>query len=646
MPNSVASQFEVPSGTDDGFENEKEQTPVSPPTSSLSSLSTLAELPGYSTILDLNSLGEHLGRLFSEHPDLPGVILLDQNHFAGVISQTHFYKCISRAFGREIYYRRPAAIMLAEMKDQPLILSADCLIPVAVEQCLTRPSDSIYEPFLVYTPDSEKYRLCDVQILLLASSQIAALRNRQMEQILNSVTDGLLVIDRDFRIGGEYSKVLGKIFERDDLKDLPLPEVLEPLLDSTTHEQLHDYLKILFNPKLIDRLIKPINPVKQVSARFPSTDTDREQRTKHFAINFERIRTQAEITQVLVRIEDITQQINLAIELAHQEAAAEEKLHLVMQVLQVEPSALNRFTLRLHEEIAAMDQLLALKNGSQNPRETVHALFRKAHTLKGEASLLRLTAHERKLHQLEDKLEPMRSAPQLKTDDLAALKPSLKALQRLAEQINQALEQLKSFAPSTQNQANALPSTHPTVETGLMEKLARFIADLTERLHKPVVFHTTVTDAVLPEAHMEILYDSLIHLARNSMVHGIESAEERATRGKNPTGIIQLELRSHPDCDEIIFQDDGAGLNYDKIRRRVLRLGWVIESDDELRQAIFEPGFSTADSVTELAGRGVGLDAIRSALQKVGGRIIPHSEPGAYCAFQILLPKVPPSLHV
>jgi chemotaxis protein histidine kinase CheA len=143
-----------------------------------------------------------------------------------------------------------------------------------------------------------------------------------------------------------------------------------------------------------------------------------------------------------------------------------------------------------------------------------------------------------------------------------------------------------------------------------------------------------------PVRHEEVVREMLIHLIRNSMVHGIEPSDERVALGKNPSGLLQLELKSsHPDYDELIFQDDGRGLPYDKIRRRAQEMGLSLESPDELSQAIFAPGFSTADSVTDLAGRGVGLDAIRHALDKIGGKIVPHSEPGAYCAFQVLLPK-------
>lgn len=604
------------------------------------SFSTLRQLPGVSTNLGIEAVGEELGQLFTRHPDLPGVILFDGSQFAGVISQAHYYKCISRAFGREIYYRRPAGIMLADIAIQPLILLSSCEIPSAVGQCLSRPADFVYEPFLVRDVDSGEYRLCSFQNLLLAATQLAELRNRQMEQILNSVTDGLLVIDRNFRIGGEYSSIVDKLFERSDLRNATLPEVLQPLVDNVTYEQVHDYLNILFDPKLIDRLIKSINPAKQISVSFPSTGPQPEKRVKHFAINFERIRIQSEISQVLVRIEDITQQMNLARELEQQGAAAQEKLQLVMQILQAEPDAVNRFASRFDDMLSGLRDAAG---AGLLDAEGIHVLFRQVHTLKGEAALLHFAGHERALHQFEDRLEKMRSQPDDTTAHAAILNAASESLQAQGERIHEALDQLKSLGSGTRLhvQPSGMTMVAPTPAASFAETLSRLITDLGRRLGKSAEFHSVVGDHEFPAQHRDVLHDILVHLARNSMVHGIETTEERVAAGKGPQGLIQLHLKAHPEFDEVIFQDDGRGLDYDKIRRRAVQLGWNLASEEQLRMAIFEHGFSTADKVTDLAGRGVGLDAIRDSLQKIGGRILPYSEPGSYCAFQILLPKVP-----
>jgi signal transduction histidine kinase len=622
---------------------ETEKLAISENKVNFSSHSTLKHLTGFSTNLSIETTGEELGQMFKQQPDLPGVILFDGQQFTGIISQAYYYKCISRPFGREVYYRRPSSVMLADINAPALILLSDCAIQAAVDKCIARPGDFIYEPFLVHDQERGEYKLCAFHDLLIASSQLANLRNRQMEQILNSVTDGLLVIDKNFQIGGEYSKAVGKLFERTDLGETTLPAVLKPLLDETTHEQVHDYLKVLFDRKLIDRLIKSINPAKQISASFPSSDPKSPEKTraKHFAFNFERIRIGGEISQVLVRIEDITQQINLAKELQEQEAASEEKLHLVMQILRVQPEALNRFIEHYDEMLDRLFEIFDLPEGPVS-KDVIHALFRQVHTIKGEAAMLGFGTHEKALHKLEDELSKLRENPDLQKSDVASVRQLAGTVQTQCELIHEAIDQLKGLGVGAGSVSAATSSSAPVKANGLIETLSRLVSDLGERLNKGAIFHTALSNTDFPPEHADILNEALIHLVRNSMVHGIEPGAERTARGKNAEGLIQLDLRAHDEFHEVIFQDDGRGLDYEKIRQRAEQLGWKLSSDEELRMAIFEPGFSTAEKVTELAGRGVGLDVIRHSLQKVGGRIIPYSEPGSYCAFQILLPKTSP----
>jgi len=591
--------------------------------------STLEELSGYSVTLDSRTTGGDLGTLLTAQPDLPGVILLEGGKLLGVISQSHYYKCVSRAFGREIFQGRPATLMLEETKDRPLVLSSGCGIQHAVEECLSRPTHLVYEPFVVHEKASNEYRICSFQVLLLASSQIAALRNDQMAQILNSMTDGLLVIDRHFRIGHEYSQAAAHIFERDDLDRFSLLEILAPLVDATVHGQIADYLKVLFNPKLIDKLIKTINPAKQVTARFILP----EEHTKYFTLNFERVRSQGEISQVLVQVEDITQQRNLAKELEKQEAASEEKLQLILQILRVDPPVLREFIQQFRDGLVALDRLLQAES-SDHLHAWINDLFRTVHTLKGESALLQLPLYERPLHKLEDGLAALRTMAEIKVEDLALISPAVENLRQLDDNMSSALAHLDQLSPRS---AAATEKAVPERQGPLM-LATRMLEDLSKRLGKPVSFHTTVRDEDLPADYREAITELLLHLVRNAMVHGIELPAVRAARGKNATGTIQFAIKPHPDFHEVIFQDDGAGLDYEKIRRRAAQLGRTLATPEEMHEAIFSPGFSTAETITELAGRGVGLDAIRHTILQRGGSIHVYSDEGAYCAFQILLP--------
>jgi chemosensory pili system protein ChpA (sensor histidine kinase/response regulator) len=132
------------------------------------------------------------------------------------------------------------------------------------------------------------------------------------------------------------------------------------------------------------------------------------------------------------------------------------------------------------------------------------------------------------------------------------------------------------------------------------------------------------------------------HLLRNAIVHGIESREARRAAGKDETGELLIEIRQEGNEVVIQFTDDGQGLNLDNIRKKARNTGLLTDdrdlSDEEVRDLIFHPGFSTAEAVTELAGRGVGMDVVRSEAAALGGRVSTWSESGKGAQFTIHLP--------
>ncbi|HVL74756.1 MAG TPA: response regulator, partial [Noviherbaspirillum sp.] len=132
------------------------------------------------------------------------------------------------------------------------------------------------------------------------------------------------------------------------------------------------------------------------------------------------------------------------------------------------------------------------------------------------------------------------------------------------------------------------------------------------------------------------------HLLRNAIVHGIESREARRAAGKNEIGELLVEVRQEGNEVVLQFSDDGQGLNLARIRAKGERLGLIgpdtPATDGEVADLIFHPGFSTAEEITELAGRGVGMDVVRSEAATLGGRVESHSEPGRGTRFTIRLP--------
>ncbi|MDE2432478.1 MAG: chemotaxis protein CheA [Burkholderiales bacterium] len=177
------------------------------------------------------------------------------------------------------------------------------------------------------------------------------------------------------------------------------------------------------------------------------------------------------------------------------------------------------------------------------------------------------------------------------------------------------------------------------------ETFARFhrvVRDVSKQLGKEVELHITGGDTELDKSMVETIADPLMHLVRNSLDHGIESSDDRVLAGKSPLG--QLALHAYHESGSIVIEvsDDGRGLNRDRILQKAIERELVppgIElSDEEIYQLIFLPGFSTAEQVTNLSGRGVGMDVVKRNVETLRGQIKVASQPGLGATMQIRLP--------
>lgn len=207
------------------------------------------------------------------------------------------------------------------------------------------------------------------------------------------------------------------------------------------------------------------------------------------------------------------------------------------------------------------------------------------------------------------------------------------------ERLNRHLAQLIRITSELQRTAMSMRMV-PIRQT--FQKMARLVRDLGRTLDKPVEVTLSGEDTELDRKLIEQVTDPLMHMVRNSIDHGIESAAVRAAAGKPATA--QLRLDAHHQAGNIVIEisDDGAGLNTDKILSKAVEQGLVVEgaplTATEIHQLIFQPGFSTADRITDLSGRGVGMDIVRRNIEALRGRIDIQTGRGAGTTFTIRLP--------
>lgn len=178
---------------------------------------------------------------------------------------------------------------------------------------------------------------------------------------------------------------------------------------------------------------------------------------------------------------------------------------------------------------------------------------------------------------------------------------------------------------------------------GLFQKMRRLVRDLSRKFDKPIDFILSGQDTEMDKNVIEQIADPLVHILRNAIDHGIESRTERVAKGKAETGTVRLDARYEGSDIWITIKDDGAGLHRDRIlakaaERGILRGDPQTATDSEVWQYIFEPGFSTAAIVSEVSGRGVGLDVVKKNLERIHGRIDIKTQPGNGTEFVLVIP--------
>ena len=176
----------------------------------------------------------------------------------------------------------------------------------------------------------------------------------------------------------------------------------------------------------------------------------------------------------------------------------------------------------------------------------------------------------------------------------------------------------------------------------LFQKNAKMVRDLARRSGKQVSLEISGESTELDKSIAEELADPLVHMIRNALDHGIETPDERAAAGKPPTASLRIAAEHQSGQILISISDDGRGLDPERIRRKAVQKGVIEEnaplSEEEVFRLIFAPGFSTAEKITDISGRGVGMDVVRQHVESLRGHIGIESQLGKGTTFLIHLP--------
>ncbi|MGJ7580496.1 Hpt domain-containing protein [Variovorax sp. RHLX14] len=224
-------------------------------------------------------------------------------------------------------------------------------------------------------------------------------------------------------------------------------------------------------------------------------------------------------------------------------------------------------------------------------------------------------------------------------------------VQRTLQKTVQATEDdLSAQARQARELQRGLLRTRMVEFEGISERLYRVVRQASKDAGKQVRLDITGGSIEMDRGVLERMTPAFEHLLRNSVAHGIENGSAREWAGKESSGLISIDLRQEGNDVSVSFRDDGAGLDVQRIADRAVSMGLLNYGEqisrDEAAELIFHPGFSTAEQVSELAGRGIGMDVVRASVVALGGRIETLSAPGQGTTFTLVLPLTTAVTHV
>jgi chemotaxis protein histidine kinase CheA len=291
-------------------------------------------------------------------------------------------------------------------------------------------------------------------------------------------------------------------------------------------------------------------------------------------------------------------------------------------------------------------------------RKKLDTLFRQVHSVKGEAAALGLSSIESRAHSFEDDLKGLREKSDLSGNDFLPLVIKLDDLLTHLQSVGDLVSRLArlhvaatgSGDPASHTDTAVIESAGPVAAARTDSSVPSMLQQLTQRVagenHKDAALQCMGFDTV-PDEYRRIVKDIAVQAVRNSIVHGLESTSDRLHNGKPAQGQLKLIFQELGDAGyKLIAEDDGQGLSTEKIKHAALKKGFITAEKAATLDAkqvfslLFQPGFSTVETATKDAGRGVGMNLMAGLMQQIGGKVSVATVPGKFTRLTLSLPPV------
>jgi nitrogen fixation/metabolism regulation signal transduction histidine kinase len=466
---------------------------------------------------------------------------------------------------------------------------------------------------------------------LVIRNQVIDARNAENRKYLDTIQEGLLLVNRELVISEQYSRFLEEMFSVSAVAGRTLPDFLYP--DAAAHaaerQEITKFFEILFTNTTADmEMILSLNPLHD---RTLTTTVDGVKREIVVDALYHRIMEDGAVRNVMVIFEDRTGLVQAQRELAFARERGEEELSHIAAILKAGPEAFQEFA---DQADAAVSQLRTRRAGLRG-REEADSLFRVMHSLKGAARYLEFSGIERVAHAVEGILAACRDQGRAPDPDES------RRLDGLEESITKEVGAIRALNDRFRQFAVAEGGVGPLYRE-LVSSLKRMAVDIGRTRHKEVTLRAF--GALESRDLVKKLRDPLIHLVRNAVDHGLEEELERLSVNKPKAGLVTIVAARRQGGWMVRVTDDGRGVDFDRVRARAIEVGLLPPGTTaeipraELLKLLFSPRLSLAPETTEISGRGVGLDVVQETVRALGGKVFVATRLGEGTSITLTFP--------
>jgi two-component system, chemotaxis family, sensor kinase CheA len=493
--------------------------------------------------------------------------------------------------------------------------------------------------------------------------------NRLTDAILKTSSAGLFLMDAKGKVLPQVSASLGTLFRRQDFTNLTVEKLIGPLVSAKTLSTVRTHMVQFLEQGGSEGTAA--DPLQDVEVKL--TNPDGSFVSAHYSFEFSAVAN--EPRSWMVRVNDITARVQQHRELEDLRVQTQLQGEILRSILQSGATRFGSFLQRTDASMKIINGVLkkpareagAFRNKLEETLEEVDRIRR-------DAAALKLSGLQGAAREFEDALQDLRSREALSGSDFLPLAVKLDVLYgqfamlrsltsqaspareaepaapeaRITENGTQIIEAPKSFAELAQHAlAHPAQPAHRMAAAGSLESTLTTLTDLVaQENQKTVILSCTGLD-VVPARYQATVKNVAIQLIRNAVVHGIENAGERAAAGKPVDAKLQLQFKSAPGSGfELTFQDDGRGLDPEKVREVAVAKGLVSQEeagrlrDRQAIKLIFKSGFTTMTNNEGEAKHGSGMSLVRRYVHEAGGKIALASAVGQETRFKITLPTL------